>query len=584
MNSFPLNGGGSNLDGNTFKFLKVTNDPVLNGQELIDQYESIDLQSYDQNESYTIFLPPGKYDLNGKSLNLYRQNVNIIGLGDNADQQQIYSVVPTGAVINLIYDNISLKKLSISNNYKIQNPTEQQLNIESAYYKTSNNRDYGLYAPSCFYYCYKFLFNGFDPLNNQLPKEYVFENLNNNFLGSVYSNQNIFPANWGLNPFNTPMYKALTDDLYIAKFENSINNIPLGWYYFNKNQNGINILARGLDIDAAFPWECKNWRTFTSPFVYFNFDFKIWPIYQGDYVEVEDVKLVENPWTLSMASNSCFVGKFKNVEAGVYSFGGMDGFAAGKYENCKGSFYSFGQAWDVNRSAENKHLHLSGEFINCKAGFGSFGQHGLIAGIFENCSQTNDKTKNAGKFSYVDYGTLTGDGSIILNSFSFGTGALEDTSPTNNVKPTISETLWDESVDGDLSNNPFNPTDLGTLSYSQESSIVHVIKNETQNIDPDYFSIELPNNKMITGVFLKSFTNSDSFSSEALLGIKTGAGWEIGNDLSLMIGRAEFNENDINLNLLSKMTNVNNISNSPLTFRLQYPGGLTTMQLEIRLN
>lgn len=582
MNSFPLSNAGGNgtLNGNTFKILKVTNNPALNGQELIRQYENIKEVSYNQNQSFSLFLPPGKYDLGGQSLNLYRSNVDIIGLGNSSDQQQIYSAIPTGAVVNIISDKISLKKLSITNTYEFPNPTGSQLDTESAYTKTSDIRSYGLYAPACLYYSYKFFLSAFDPANPQQPKDFVFENLNNKYHSSLFDA--VFPSSWGLNTLNTPLYKDISSDVYIGKFENASSNTPLGWYLFNINQNQINIFARGLDVDATFPWECKSWRTFTSPFVYFNFDFKIWPTYKMDYINVEDINLVENNWTLSMASNSCYVGNFKNVKGGVYSFGGMDGMAVGKYENCEGGFYSFGQAWDINRT--DKHLHLSGEFINCKAGFGSFGQHGLIAGSFDNCKQSNDGTRNIGNISDLNYGTLTGDGSVILNAFSFGSGALEDSVSPGGPGSTVTEVLWDESADGDLSNNPFDPTNLGPLSYSQDNSIIHIIKNSFQNSDPDYFSLQLPANKMITEVVLKSFTNSDAYPSQALLAIKTGVGWDIGNDSSLMIGSASFNENDLNLNLFTKMNNIVNISNSPLTFRLQYPGGQTTMELEIKCN
>lgn len=584
MNSFSLKGAASNsLNGHTVKILRVTNDPIANGQELLTQYGSISIS--EDNAAFALLLPPGRYDLGGQSLNLYSPRVDIIGLGENPEQQKIYSTVPTGAVVNVLSDKISLKNLSIANNYQFAaNPTAEQIEAHSAYSKASSIRDYGLYAPACIYYKYQFILNALNPATQEIEGT-LFQNLNNNFDSNNDSNDDsIFPASWGLNVFNTPLYKAIGQNFYIAKFEKQTENMPLGWYYFSKPTNdpsSLNIIACGLEIDATFPWECKTWRTFTSPYVYFNFTFNMWP-FKSDYIKLDNIDLVSNDWVLSMSSNSCYVGHFKDVKAGAYSFGGMDGLAIGKYENCQGKMYSFGQAWDTGRL--EKHLHLSGEFINCEAEFGSFGQYGLIAGIFQNCKQVNTGRENVGIHSYVEYGTLTGNGSIILDAFSFGTGFLEDQAGIGDNSSIIPQVIWDESVSGDLSNNPFGPTPLGELSTSQENTIVHIVRNQFENIDPDYFYIELPLNKSITGIMLKSFVNTDEFSADATLAVQTGIGWYAGNDLNLMIGRADFTINDVNTNLLNKMSNVTSIQNSPLTFRLQYPGGATNMEIELRLN
>lgn len=580
MNSFSFKSVASSFDGESLDILRVTDDPIVNGEELINHYNNIIVTPNENGK--TIMIPPGEYNLNGQCLNLWKPKVDLVGVGETPGQQKIYSDVPNGAVVNIMSNRISLKNLNIKNTYKkYVNPTPQQYD-ESVYNKTSSIRDYGFYAPAALYYQHSFVLRTFNELANQ-EEQTFFINLNTKAYLNDPDILHIFPQEWNLNIFNTRLYKSVTGNMYFALFEKPSEDIPLGWYFFSKTETSpyIEIFARGLDVDATFPWECKTWRTPTSPFTYFDFEFTLWP-YEVDFINLENVHLEDSDWALSMVSSSAYFGNFKNVKAGVYSFGGMDGFAAGKYENCVGSMYSFGQPWDLQRN--EKHLHLSGEFINCMADFGSFGQKGLIAGIFKNCKQKHYKTQNVGDFSNVEFGNLTGEGSMIIDSFSFGTGSIEDSFPIIDNRPITSQIIWNETNSGDLSNNPFNPTHLGTLLSSESSNIIHIIQTNTQNIDTEYFALNLPENKMITGVILKSYQNNDEFSANATLSIKTGEVWDAGNNLGLMIGQAVFSENDIALNLLSKMENVSSISSSPLTFKMQYAGGPTDIELQIELN
>jgi len=357
MNSFPLSDS-LGFSGNTFKAIKVTNDQLENGRRLLETYDSIDEDFYDKNNKFTLFLPPGKYDLGNKALNLYKESVNIIGLGEGADQQHIISFRPTGAVVNILHDNLNIKNLTIANTYTIENPTELQRQNDSAYNKANTIKMYGLFAPTSLYYLYKFTI--------KINDDYIlFKNLNNTFYSETYGDTyNPFPNQWNLNFFNTPIYRG-DNDVYIAKFENNSNNLPLKWYMFTKSSEApfINILKFSDESYVPFPWQCKSWKTFTNPPAETTVDFKPWP-WPQDYNNIENIILPELFWSLTMPTNSCFIGNFKNVQAGLCSFGGYDGYAAGKFENCVGGFYSFGHPWDYNRQNQDKLVFCSGEFIS----------------------------------------------------------------------------------------------------------------------------------------------------------------------------------------------------------------------------
>ncbi|NBV98037.1 MAG: hypothetical protein EBR67_00825, partial [Proteobacteria bacterium] len=77
---------------------------------------------------YTIFLPPGEYDLNGKNLNLTANYVKIIGLSESKSDVLIYSSFSEKGkgVINQEAETIHLENLTVSNTITIDNPSQSQ--------------------------------------------------------------------------------------------------------------------------------------------------------------------------------------------------------------------------------------------------------------------------------------------------------------------------------------------------------------------------------------------------------------------------------------------------------------------------
>jgi len=160
---------------------------------------------------------------------------------------------------------------------------------------------------------------------------------------------------------------------------------------------------------------------------------------------------------------------------------------------------------------------------------------------------------------YTSFGQLTGDGSSITNCFSYGTGVVTPDTIESSV------TIWDESVNGDLSNNPEVPTPVGSVEGFASS--VFIVKNTLNLTDPDYFSLSIPTNKKVSEILLKSFSSSSS----ALVGIQSGIGWTAGNNPNLAVGIIQIDSTSLNQNLLSLM-NVNELTQGNITFRNQYFG------------
>jgi len=103
----------------------------------------------------------------------------------------------------------------------------------------------------------------------------------------------------------------------------------------------------------------------------------------------------------SMRNQVSYGGTYKNVSAGIYSFG-FKGRANGNFINCTADSFSFGSyAGEVNGYFENckasnwsfgsRAVVVNGKFVNCKANQNSFGiEAGTNNGSYINCE--NDVT------------------------------------------------------------------------------------------------------------------------------------------------------------------------------------------------
>src|SRR5262249_14502964 len=77
--------------------------------------------------------------------------------------------------------------------------------------------------------------------------------------------------------------------------------------------------------------------------------------------------------------------------------------------------------------------------------------------------------------------------------------------------------VWDESVNGDLSNDYQNPTPL-TLATGV-NSIIGSVSNETSPQDLDYFRIDVPAGRTLTAFLLQRYV---SFDDTAFIGMQSG--------------------------------------------------------------
>ena len=69
---------------------------------------------------------------------------------------------------------------------------------------------------------------------------------------------------------------------------------------------------------------------------------------------------------------------------------------------------------------------------------------------------------------------------------------------------------WDEDIDGDLSSDNFNPT---LLSFGPGSNMVFGDTSPNPNLDPDYFTFEIPAGYELSSVIFEEYdrVNEQSF-------------------------------------------------------------------------
>lgn len=82
-------------------------------------------------------------------------------------------------------------------------------------------------------------------------------------------------------------------------------------------------------------------------------------------------------------------------------------------------------------------------------------------------------------------------------------------------------TLWNESIEGDLSDDGLNPTHLDSLSPGS-NSLKATFNAGTDDPSPDYFTIDIPEGLALSGIELLSWDASPIFEDIAFMAVQPG--------------------------------------------------------------
>lgn len=375
------------VDKSNYTTIQVTKDNVKNGLLLKDAYaKAVDLQ-----KEYTIFLPPGTYDLNGTNLDLISDFIKIIGLSSNKNDVLIKSSFADHkkGVVNQLCKVIHLENLSVQNTFFIDNPSanpeiEQSENPESQVVFSNNPKFRSGFS------------NNFCPIFNTISPDDLFQREMDNDFGVTFkrvinSNQiEVFRRDF-LDEIEGPQVGVdgpLPDTEYKV------------WKLIRreKNQEGIFVDTDILAIEKPillsqtnfpvytsishilqpWPWLVQAWETFGGA------SLEIGYVAPNSYIK--NVNFKNDLHSLSMASHTFYGGTFKDVEAKTCSFGGVGGYLEGIFDNCQGEDYSFVSCLYLTNYLALNNIKMN----NCTARFFSFGARGLIQGDFKNIKAGSD--------------------------------------------------------------------------------------------------------------------------------------------------------------------------------------------------
>lgn len=375
------------VDKNNYTTIQVTKDNIKNGLLLKEAYAKATASQ----KEYTIFLPPGTYDLNGTNLDLISDLVKIIGLSSNKNDVLIKSSFADHkkGVINQLCKVIHLENLSVQNTFFVDNPSanpqiEQNENPESQVVFLDNPQFRSGFS------------NNFCPIFNTTSPDIFYQKEFDNDSGIIFkrvinSNQiEVFKRSFldetegpqvGVDvPLPDTDYKVwklirreknaqgVFEDTAILAIEKPIL----------LSQTGFPAYTSISHILQPWPWLVQEWETFGEAPLELGY------IAPNSYVK--NVNFKNDMHSLSMASHTFYGGTFKDVEAKTCSFGGVGGYLEGIFDDCRGEDYSFVSCLYLTNCLALNNVKID----NCSARFFSFGSRGLIQGDFKNIKAGSD--------------------------------------------------------------------------------------------------------------------------------------------------------------------------------------------------
>ncbi len=135
--------------------------------------------------------------------------------------------------------------------------------------------------------------------------------------------------------------------------------------------------------------------------------------------------------------------------------------------------------------------------------------------------------------------------------------------------------LWDESINGDLSNDGLTPTSLTFNSGSNQ--IIGATGDGGLGVDRDYFRFTLAPDQVLTSItLLGNTTVSGSFS---FIGIQPGPQLTVqpsGAGGNALLGWTHYSANDINHDILAAITPIGFLAPGTYSVWIQDTGGPVT--------
>ena len=360
----------NNLNSANYITVKVTDDPITNGNNLLDAYRRAKTttpnnSALSSSNRLGIILPPAIYDLGTQSLTLDTEFIDLIGSTNDRDKHYIKSnvgVISSGTVMQTA-DDVKLINLLIENS-------------NTTYGRIYTNTDPAAYFPNTnlnntYIENVKFLANSINAFSMRLNINYsgTFTNCS----GGIFSFG-------GRNGTASGTFTDCSGGNYSfggwnGTASGTFTNCSGGYGSFG----GFGGTASGTFTDCSggtdsFGGSANASGTFTN-------------CTGGDY---------------SFGGLGNVNGTFKDCTGGDYSFGGS-GNASGTFTNCTGGDYSFGGSGNAN-----------GTFTNCSGGSDSFGGSGNANGTFTNCSGGSDSFGSGGTANGTFTNCTGGNGSFNL--------------------------------------------------------------------------------------------------------------------------------------------------------------------------
>jgi len=133
-------------------------------------------------------------------------------------------------------------------------------------------------------------------------------------------------------------------------------------------------------------------------------------------------------------------------------------------------------------------------------------------------------------------------------------------------------TVWNESVNGDLSSNGLSPTAL--IMSSGANTIIGTMGNGGQGIDRDYFSFAVPDGSILSAIKLLNTTTVSG--SVSFIGIQAGPQLTVspeGAGASNLLGYMHYGTDLIGSNLLTSLTTSGSLPSGIYSVWVQETGG-----------
>jgi hypothetical protein len=133
-------------------------------------------------------------------------------------------------------------------------------------------------------------------------------------------------------------------------------------------------------------------------------------------------------------------------------------------------------------------------------------------------------------------------------------------------------TVWNESVNGDFSNNGLSPTAL--ILSSGANTIIGTTGNSGQGVDRDYFSFAVPDGSILSAIQLLNTTTVSG--SVSFIGIQAGPQLTVAPDgagASNLLGYMHYGTDLIGSNLLTSLATGGSLSSGTYSVWVQETGG-----------